>query len=264
MHKPHQQAFAGPLPVSSNTLNGEFYIILNVGDPISGCGHSDTSNLITVYPLPFVDFSTTNNTICPDDIITANNSSISTSNPIYSWSSNPSNNTILQCTSEYPCDYKNVGLNVMIEMKQRYGIPFGISDHTITNYATYAAITLGASVVEKHLTFSREMYGSDAQHSLTPDEFRELVIGIRSIETILKNPVDKDKYSDSIMDMKMVFQKSIVSNIDIPKNSTLDISMISFKKPGTGIEPFLLSKVLGKRAKVNIPKDKIIKFEDLD
>jgi N-acetylneuraminate synthase len=93
--------------------------------------------------------------------------------------------TILQCTSEYPCSYERVGLNVMLEMKERYGLPVGLSDHTVTPYATYAAVTLGASMIERHVTFSRKMYGSDAKHSLEPGEFAELVRGVRALEVIL-------------------------------------------------------------------------------
>ncbi|MCJ7699999.1 MAG: N-acetylneuraminate synthase family protein [Anaerolineales bacterium] len=78
--------------------------------------------------------------------------------------------TVLQCTSEYPCPYEKVGLHVMVEMASRYQIPVGLSDHTLTNYASFAAVVMGARVIEKHFTFSRKMYGSDARHSLEPDE----------------------------------------------------------------------------------------------
>ena len=64
--------------------------------------------------------------------------------------------------------YENVGLNIMQEMQQRYNCPIGLSDHTITNYAAFSAATLGAVLIEKHLTFSRQMYGSDAKHSMEP------------------------------------------------------------------------------------------------
>ena len=79
--------------------------------------------------------------------------------------------TILQCTSVYPCPPQMVGLNVMLEMKERYHLPVGLSDHSMSNYSALAAVALGASVIEKHLTFSRKMYGTDAKHSLEPDEF---------------------------------------------------------------------------------------------
>ena len=176
---------------------------------------------------------------------------------------NINNTTILQCTTEYPCSYENVGLNVMVEMKDRYNLPVGLSDHTITNYASYAAVTLGASIIEKHLTFSRNMYGSDAKHSLLPMEFNDLVSGIKAIEILMHNHVDKNKYAKSLKDMKNVFQKSIVSNADIEKNTIIVEGMIGFKKPGTGIEPHNISQVIGKKAKRDIPKNTIIKIDDL-
>jgi N-acetylneuraminate synthase len=78
---------------------------------------------------------------------------------------------------EYPYPYEQAGLNVMLEMKDRYKLSVGLSDHTLTNYGAFAAVVLGASVIEKHFTFSRHMYGSDAKHYLEPAEFAELVWG---------------------------------------------------------------------------------------
>ncbi len=176
---------------------------------------------------------------------------------------NTNNTTVLQCTTEYPCDYKNVGLNVMLEMKDRYSLPVGLSDHTITNYASFAAVTLGAVVIEKHFTFSREMYGSDAKHSLTPKEFEDLTSGLRAIETIKENDVNKDKYAEMINDMKIVFQKSIVSKVFIKKDTVIKENMISFKKPGTGIEPHNIDKVIGKKTKTDIPENTIITLKQL-
>ena len=171
--------------------------------------------------------------------------------------------TVLQCTSEYPCPYDNVGLNIMLEMKERYQLPVGFSDHTLTNYSAFTAVSLGASVIEKHLTFSRKMYGSDAKHSLEPNEFSDLVQGIRAIETILSSKVDKDEIATRMSEMKEVFQKSIVSIVDIPKGSVITEEMIGFKKPGKGISASEVELVVGKCAKKNIKKDKIIYREDL-
>jgi N-acetylneuraminate synthase len=170
--------------------------------------------------------------------------------------------TILQCTSKYPCPYEEVGLNVMLEMKERYNLPVGLSDHTLTNYSAFSAVTLGATVIEKHLTFSRKMYGSDARHSLEPNEFKDLAQGIRSIEFMLSQQVDKDEIANKMNEMKKIFQKSIVSIIDIPKGSVITKEMIGFKKPGTGIPANKKNNILGKRAKKDIFKDNLIKKED--
>src|SRR5947199_151914 len=82
--------------------------------------------------------------------------------------------TVLQCTSEYPTPPEHVGLNVLAELRERYGKPVGLSDHTLGPYACFAAVALGASVVEKHFTLSRELYGPDASLALEPDELEEL------------------------------------------------------------------------------------------
>lgn len=114
--------------------------------------------------------------------------------------------SVLQCTSEYPCPPERVGLNVMLAMRERYGLPVGLSDHTLTNYAALAAVALGASVVEKHLTLSRLMYGSDAKHSAEPDEFADLVRGIRAIEVMLNRTIDKDDLGP-YSEVKATFEK---------------------------------------------------------
>lgn len=169
---------------------------------------------------------------------------------------------VLQCTSEYPCPYEQVGLNVMLEIRERYKLPVGLSDHTLTNYAAFAAVVLGASVIEKHLTLSRHMYGSDARHSLEPTEFADLVRGIRAIETMLASQVDKDDVA-RFATMKAAFEKSVVSLVDIPAGALITKALIGIKKPGTGIPARRLGEVLGKRARRGIAKDTLIREEDL-
>ena len=171
--------------------------------------------------------------------------------------------TLLQCTSEYPCSVEQVGLNVMLEMRQRYGVPVGLSDHTLTNYAAFAAVALGASVIEKHFTFSRLMYGSDARHSLEPDEFADLVRGIRAIDAMLAHPVDKDAMAARLHPMKEIFEKSVVTVVDIPAGTVLEGSMLAVKKPGTGIPARRLEEVIGRVARRDIPADTLLREEDL-
>jgi N-acetylneuraminate synthase len=173
------------------------------------------------------------------------------------------NLTVLQCTTAYPCPYEQVGLNVMLAMKERYGVPVGLSDHTLTSYAAFAAVTLGASMIEKHFTFSRHMYGSDAKHSLEPGEFADMVQGIRAIETMLGNPVDKTQVAQFQV-MKDTFEKSIVSVMDIPRGAVIERHMLGFKKPGTGIPPRELQAVLGTKAARDIISDTLLSYGDLE
>jgi N,N'-diacetyllegionaminate synthase len=171
--------------------------------------------------------------------------------------------TLLQCTSEYPCSADQVGLNVMLEMRERYKLPVGLSDHTLTSHASVAAVVLGATVIEKHLTFSRKMYGSDARHSLEPDEFAELVRGIRAVETMLQSAVDKDAKATELAEMKAIFEKSVVSVIDIPVGTLLSTDMLAVKKPGTGIPARRLTEILGRRVVREVRKDTLLCEEDL-
>ena len=172
------------------------------------------------------------------------------------------NLTVLQCTTEYPCPPEQVGLNVLREMKERWALPVGLSDHTLSNAAALAAVTLGASIVEKHFTLSKHMYGSDARHSAEPDQFAELVHHIREIETIMSHPVDKSDAS-RFADMKEIFQKSVVSKVDIPEGAIITSEMLGIKKPGTGLSPGRFNDVVGSRTLRFLPADTVITAADL-
>jgi N,N'-diacetyllegionaminate synthase len=165
--------------------------------------------------------------------------------------------TVLQCTSEYPTPPEHVGLNVLAQLRERYGKPVGFSDHTLGPAAAFAAVTLGAAVVEKHFTLSRELYGADARFATEPLEFEDLVDGIREIETMLANPVDKDDLGP-VAEMKRVFEKSVVAVADIPAGATIERGMLAAKKPGTGIPAARIDEVVGRTARADIAADTVL------
>jgi N-acetylneuraminate synthase len=164
---------------------------------------------------------------------------------------------VMQCTSAYPCHPERVGLNVLAEIRDRWQVEAGYSDHTLENFACFAAVSLGATVIEKHMTFSRRMYGSDAPHSAEPSQFMELVRGVREISAILEHPVIKDDIG-SYSEMKRIFEKSVVSLCRIPAGATITAEMISVKKPGDGIPAARFQEVIGSVAKVDIAPDMTI------
>ena len=170
---------------------------------------------------------------------------------------------VMQCTSAYPTPYERVGLNVMLEMQARYHLPVGFSDHTATNYSAFAAASLGASVIEKHLTFSKRMYGSDAKNASEPHEFAEMVQGIRAIETLLANPVDKNNL-EPYQVMKETFEKSLVSLVPIPKGTKITREMIGEKKPGTGIPAARLDEFLGRKTRHEIAAETLFTEDDFE
>ena len=173
------------------------------------------------------------------------------------------NVTVLQCTSAYPTPPERVGLNLLAELRERYGKPVGFSDHTLGPYAAFAAVALGASVVEKHFTLSREMYGPDAALAAEPDELEDLVEGIREVETMLASPVDKDDL-EPLAGMKQVFEKSVVAVADIPAGAVISAEMLAAKKPGTGIPARRLREVVGRRARRDIAADTVLTEADVE
>jgi N-acetylneuraminate synthase len=171
--------------------------------------------------------------------------------------------TIFQCTSAYPTPPERVGLNVLAELRERYGRPTGLSDHSLGPYACFAAVALGATAIEKHFTLSKELYGPDAALATEPDELAELVRGIRAIEAMLASPVDKDDLSE-LAEMKRVFEKSVVATQPIAAGAVLEPAMLAAKKPGTGIPARRLPELVGRRARRAIAADAVLAEEDVE
>lgn len=162
---------------------------------------------------------------------------------------------VLQCTSSYPCPPERVGLNVLDVFRERYGCPVGLSDHSGTIYPSLAAAALGASIVEVHVTLSREAFGPDVVASITTAELRQLVDGVRFIEAMLANPVDKDAAAEAAAPMRRLFTKSIVSRVALPAGTVLEARHLAAKKPGTGIPAARLHEFIGKRLVRDVRQD---------
>ncbi len=157
--------------------------------------------------------------------------------------------TVLQCTTEYPCPPEKIGFNLLSTFRERYGCPVGLSDHSGTIYPGLGAVMLGASLVEVHVAFSRDMFGPDVPASLTPDELAQLVTGIRFLETAQAHPVDKDAVAAEKADLRRTFGKSIVAARDLAAGTVLQAHDLALKKPGSGLPPDRWADVLGRRLK---------------
>lgn len=169
---------------------------------------------------------------------------------------------ILQCTSDYPCSPENAGLNIMLEIQERYGCPVGFSDHTTGIGIPIASVVLGAEVVEKHFTLSKLMYGSDAMNSTEPEEFKLMVSEIRSVETAIKSKIDKNLKAKELKGMKAVFEKSIVAKRQLPKGHFMTMDDLAFKKPGYGISSSNYLAVIGKILLKEVEINYMFKPED--
>lgn len=168
--------------------------------------------------------------------------------------------TVMQCSSMYPCPPECIGLNVLQEIKNRYDCNVGFSDHSLGFAAPIAAASLGATVIEKHFTFSKFMYGSDAQHSMEPYEFKLLAHALEDVWTMLRSPVDKND-SQQYTEMKSIFQKSIVSAVPLKAGTKIQMHHLAFKKPGTGISASNYSKLLGKSITCDCPVNELLREE---
>jgi N,N'-diacetyllegionaminate synthase len=171
---------------------------------------------------------------------------------------------LLQCTSAYPCPPERVGLNVIPVLRRRFRCPVGLSDHSGTIFPALAAATLGISLLEIHVTLSREMFGPDVSSSVTTTELRQLVEGLRFIETMMRHPIDKDVMADTMQPLRAVFTKSVVPSADLPAGLILGPEHLAVKKPGTGIPASRLTDLLGMRLKRDLRADELLREDDLE
>lgn len=156
---------------------------------------------------------------------------------------------VLQCTTMYPCPPEKLGLNLLAELRQRYCCAVGLSDHSATIYAGLAAATLGADVVEVHVTLSRECFGPDVPASITTTELKELAEGVRFLERVLANPVEKDRMAEDLRELRSIFGKSLVARRDLPAGAEVAVEDIGAKKPGTGIPAARMQEFVQRRLK---------------
>lgn len=170
---------------------------------------------------------------------------------------------ILQCTTAYPTGPSEVGLNVMLEMRKRYDSPVGLSDHSGTFFPSLAAVTLGANIIEVHITLSRQIAGPDVDASITPQELGELVKGARFIESALSTPVDKDAIALKKADLRAMFFHSVVVVENLDKGTVLERKHLATKKPGTGIPTNRLSELVGRQLARAVKTDHLLTEEDL-
>lgn len=171
---------------------------------------------------------------------------------------------VLQCTTSYPCPPEKVGLNMIPAFKDRYGCPVGLSDHSGTIYPALAAVTLGAEIVEVHVTLSREMPGPDVTSSVTTAELARLVEGIRFTERMLDAPVDKDQMAGDAAPLRALFTRSVAPRVDLEAGTVLRAEHLTTKKPGTGIPPARLPELVGLRLRRSVKADELLRDADLE
>lgn len=162
--------------------------------------------------------------------------------------------TLMQCTTAYPTPLTDVGLNVLTEYRRRFACPVGLSDHSGAPWPSLAAAALGASALEVHVAFSREMFGPDVSSSLTIDELRTMTAGVRAIETMLAHPVDKDVKAQELADLRRIFGKSAVALRDLPQDAEIGPEDVAFRKPGGGIDEAAFRALVAPPARLRLTR----------
>ena len=172
--------------------------------------------------------------------------------------------TIMQCTSKYPTGPKDWGLNVIQELKNRFELPVGFSDHSGTIYASLAAAVMGAEVFEFHVVFDKRQFGPDVSSSITIDQVKILTEGIKAIQTAMNNPLNKNNISQC-EDLKKMFGKSLSVNKNKKAGEIIKFEDLESKKPSEyGISAIEFEKVIGKTLNKNLAKWSFLNWEDLD
>jgi N,N'-diacetyllegionaminate synthase len=170
---------------------------------------------------------------------------------------------VFQCTTAYPCPPEKIGLNLIPVYRERYGCWVGLSDHSATIYPGLAGVALGLDMLEVHVALSREMFGPDVVASVTTSELRQLVDGIRFIERMRANPVDKDDSARETAPLRRLFTRSIVAVRPLAAGAVLAREDLAIKKPGTGLPPSQLDAVVGRRLARAVAADQLLAPEDL-
>lgn len=171
---------------------------------------------------------------------------------------------VLQCTSAYPTTPEQVGLNLLAEYRDRWDCPVGLSDHSGTMFPALAATTLGAQVIELHVTLSRRMFGPDVPASLTVEELTAVRQGMHDIARMLANPIDKDAAAGDMGTMRRLFTRSLVLRTDLPAGHVLAREDLVSKKPGSGIPPAEIDTVLGRTLAVAVAADELLEHSMLE
>ena len=171
---------------------------------------------------------------------------------------------VLQCTTAYPCPPERIGLNLLPVYRERYGGWVGLSDHSATIYPGLAGAALGIDILELHVALSREMFGPDVVASVTTGELRQLVEGVRFIERMRANPVDKEASARDAEPLRRLFTRSVVARRALPAGTVLAAADLAIKKPGTGLPPERLADLIGRTLRRNVEADQLLATDDVE
>jgi N,N'-diacetyllegionaminate synthase len=169
---------------------------------------------------------------------------------------------VLQCNTDYPSKIEDTNIKAMLTMRDAIGVRVGYSDHVPNNYACYAAVALGAEVIEKHFTLDKKMEGPDHSCSLEPTEFKELIEGVRNVEKCLGTGIKTPSQSE--INNTYGMRRSLVARTDLESGTVLEEKHFGFKRPANGLSPNYLETLIGKKLKKDMAQDEAFTFDSID
>lgn len=168
--------------------------------------------------------------------------------------------TLLKCTSAYPAQISDANLSMIADMRSRFQVPVGLSDHTMGTTVSVASVAMGATVIEKHFIMDREIGGPDASFSMEPDEFVSMVKQVREVEAAIGQvsyPINSTNIKGRWFCRSLFVVNNMKAGDFFTENNVRSI------RPGNGLEPKYLNDVLGKRASRDIERGTPLSFNDI-
>jgi N-acetylneuraminate synthase len=164
--------------------------------------------------------------------------------------------TLLHCTTDYPTVPSDVNLQAMLTLREKFDCQVGFSDHSVGIHLAVAAVAMGATVIEKHLTIDRDLPGPDHKASLEPSEFKNLVDQVRDLENAFGDGIKRP--TEVELKNKKIARRSLVALKAIKTGDVFTSENVSIKRPGTGRSPFEYWSLLGTKATSDIAENEVI------
>jgi N,N'-diacetyllegionaminate synthase len=170
---------------------------------------------------------------------------------------------LLQCASLYPSPPHIMNLRAIPTMAATFGVPVGLSDHTLGIHVASAAVAMGAHLLEKHFTLDRTSSGPDHPFAIEPGELTDLVAHVRDVESALGDGVKHGPSDEERVEMYAKARRSVVAACRIPAGTRITRDMLTIKRPGHGIAPKLIDALVGRAASVDIDDDDVVTWDML-
>jgi sialic acid synthase SpsE len=168
---------------------------------------------------------------------------------------------LMQCASVYPAPAERMNLRAMETLRTAFGVPAGLSDHTLGIAVPIAAAALGAAFVEKHFTLDRTMGGPDHSFAVEPGELAAMVSGIREAQAALGDGRKEGPGPEELEENYVLARRSLILTRDLPAGTVLEADMLTVKRPGSGIPPKDLERVLGRALRADVEADDVLTWD---